>query len=167
MAGRIRRYSYGVMSRFRVAHDDDRRRYDGSSRPPAVVTGGVVAGRRPVRRRAAAPPRRPGRCARRPVRSADSSARVPPTLQRRWPGASRRAGQPPHRLHARHRFARECQHGRGRIGRDDAVTGGHQMPGQCAGPAAELQYHPATLAHRPQFGQDPRRTGVTVATEPW
>ena len=50
---------------------------------------------------------------------------------------------------------------------NDAVTGRHQMPGQCPGPAAELQYHPATLAHRPQFGQDPRRASVTVATEPF
>ena len=55
-------------------------------------------------------------------------------------------GKPPERLHAGAVSRASASIGRRRIGRDDAVTGGHQMSGQCPGPAAELQYHPATPA---------------------
>jgi hypothetical protein len=57
----------------------------------------------------------------------------------------------------------QLDHGGRRVGRDDPVTGGQQVPGQRPGPAAELEHQPAL--HRGQYVQQTGHAAVGVLAE--
>ena len=63
-------------------------------------------------------------------------------------------------------LARQVEHRRRRIRRDDPVAGIEEVFREEAAAAAELEHQPAALAHRLEQSEDPRGAGVGVEPEP-
>jgi hypothetical protein len=63
-------------------------------------------------------------------------------------------------------LARQVEHRRRCIRRDDPVAGVEEVLRQEAAAAAELEHEPAALPHRLEQGEDPRGAGVGMEPEP-
>ena len=61
--------------------------------------------------------------------------------------------------------AGELEHGRRGVGRDHLMAGVDEVAGEEPAAAPELQHDTASLPHRPQEGEDPRRAGMGMESE--
>ena len=76
-----------------------------------------------------------------------------------------RQPHPSHVLRAGRSDSGELENCRGRVGRDDAVSGVEEVPGEQPTPAAELDDQTSSVTHGPEQRHDARRAHVGVEPE--